>query len=78
MLRVRSWHMVRMKRYKRDLPDHEYYIAFQASLGMLRRAKECYQKGDLKGLRYVNKDINYYIEPWAVTVWYALHPKKKV
>jgi len=77
MLRIRSWHIVRMRRYKRDLPEREYYLAWELSNGILTRAKQCFEKGDLQGLQHVSSEVNYYIEPWAITVWYAMNTKKK-
>jgi hypothetical protein len=74
--RVRAWHTVRMRRYKNDLPDDVYYAAYLPSLQLYQRAKQSYYLSDLRELRIIARSVNYHIEPWSVTAWYALNTKK--
>lgn len=76
---IRGWHLHRLKKFKKDgLPEYERSIARKRYNVFIQRANRYHKEQNLTGLRNTAKEILFFIDPWEVTVWYALNTKKKV
>lgn len=77
-LKIRTWYLEFVKKYKRELPRDLFQVTKQALDKVLAKANAFHRERDLKALeKMAREEILFFFLPWEVVIWYAQQKKPK-